>query len=163
MSYKIIGHDGKIYGPIQADQLRLWIAQGRVDSRTAVWVEGAADWTFAGLVPELAAAFGATPPPISALKPGAAAAPGANPFATWSLICGVLAWSCCCCCLPFNLAGLVFGIIALVQLSEAGTVQEGRSLAVAGLILSATNLLWCLGLSVFNLATSQSRLIQAFH
>ena len=85
-----------------------------------------------------------------------AAALKTNPFATWSLICGALAWTCCCCCLPFNLMGLVFGIIALAQISEAGAAREGRSLAVAGLVLSATNLLWCLGWTTLNLATNQT-------
>lgn len=163
MNYKVVGHDGKIYGPIQADQLRLWLAQNRVDSRTAVWVEGAAEWTFLGLLPEFASAFGAAPPPIGSIRPVAAVALKINPFATWSLICGALAWTCCCCCLPFNLVGLVFGIIALVQISEAGAAQEGRSLAVAGLILSATNLLWCLGLTTLNLATKNTHWLQGFN
>jgi hypothetical protein len=90
MNYKIIGHDGKIYGPIQFDQLKVWLEQARVDQRTAVWVEGAADWTFLGLLPEFAAAFGTPPPPISSTRPVAVLAPKTNPFATWSLICGLL-------------------------------------------------------------------------
>jgi hypothetical protein len=134
-----------------------------VDQRTAVWVEGAADWTFLGLLPEFAAAFGTPPPPISSTRPVAVLAPKTNPFATWSLICGLLAWTCCCCCVPFNLVGIVLGIIALVQLSEAGITGEGRSLAVAGLILSATNLLWCLGLTTFDLATNQTRWLHGFN
>jgi len=160
MNYKVIGHDGKIYGPVQAGQLRLWLEQGRVDSRTAVWVEGAADWTFLGLLPEFVSAFGAAPPLIGSIRPVTAVALKTNPFATWSLICGALAWTCCCCCLPFNLMGLVFGIIALVQISGTGAVQEGRSLAVAGLILSATHLLWCLGWAIINLATNQVHWLQ---
>ncbi len=163
MNYKIIGNDGKTYGPTNADQIRLWIAQGRVDNRTAVLVENAGDWTFVGLLPEFAAAFGVTPPPIGALKPGMASVLKTNELATWSLICGVLAWTCCCCCLPLNLLGLVFGIIALVQISSSPIPQEGRSLAIAGLVLSATNLLWCLGWSVFDVANNQARLIQNFH
>ncbi len=163
MHYKIIGHDGKIYGPIPVEQLRLWLEQGRVDRRTAVWVEGAADWTFLGLLPEFASAFGAAPPPISSIRPVSTAARKTNPLATWSLICGAVAWTCCCCCLPFNLLGLVFGILALVQMSEAGATQEGRNLAVAGLILSATNLLWCLGWTSFDLVTNQTHWLHEFN
>ena len=59
--------------------------------------------------------------------------------------------------------GLIFGIIALVQISSSATPQEGRSLAIAGLILSATNLLWCFGLTAFNLASNQAHLIQNFN
>ena len=163
MNYKIIGHDGKTYGPVSADQIRLWIGQGRVESRTAVFVEGTSDWTFVGLLPEFAAAFGATPPPIASLRPEGQSGLKTNPFATWSLIFGVLAWTCCCCCVPFNLLGLVFGIIALVQITSSAAPQEGRSLAIAGLILSATNLLWCAGWTVFNLASNQAHLIANFN
>jgi hypothetical protein len=163
MNYKIIGHDGKTYGPTNADQIRLWIAQGRVESRTAVLIEGAGDWTFVGLLPEFATAFNATPPPIGAFKPEVRTALKTNQLATWSLICGVLAWTCCCCCLPFNLAGLVLGIIALIQISSSSTPQEGRGMAIAGVILSATNLLWYLGWTVLNMATNQARLIQNFN
>ena len=163
MSYKIIGHDGKTYSPVTADQIRLWIGQGRVDRRTAVMVEGASDWTFVGLLPELASAFAAVPPPIGSLNPAVTANLKTNAFATWSLILGVLSWTCCCCCVPFNVVGLVFGIIALVQMSSPAASQEGRSLAIAGLILSGTNLLWCFGLTAFQLATNQAQVIQNFN
>ncbi len=163
MNYKIIGHDGKTYGPADADQIRLWITQGRVDRRTAAWPEGATDWTFLGLLPEFEAAFGGTPPPISTIRPPVPPPIKTNPFATWSLVCGVLAWSFCCCCLPLNLTGMVLGIIALSQISGANPPQEGRSLAVAGLVLSAANLLWCLGVYAFHLATYQTQWMQRFN
>ena len=43
MNYKITGNDGKTYGPVSAEQIRLWIAQSRVESRTPIFVEGASD------------------------------------------------------------------------------------------------------------------------
>jgi len=39
--YKIIGADGKEYGPIPAEQLREWIAEGRANAQTKVLPEGA--------------------------------------------------------------------------------------------------------------------------
>ena len=42
--YKIIGGDGKEYGPISADQLRQWIIQSRVNRTTQIKVEGSAEW-----------------------------------------------------------------------------------------------------------------------
>jgi hypothetical protein len=69
-SYKILGGDGKEYGPISAEQIKQWIADGRVEKRTPVFVEGAKDWAFLEAVPELAALFTQTAPPIlSAGKP----------------------------------------------------------------------------------------------
>lgn len=51
--YKIIGADGKEYGPVSADQLRQWLNEGRVNKQTRVLAEGSADWQTLGEVPEL--------------------------------------------------------------------------------------------------------------
>jgi hypothetical protein len=151
--YRIVGADGKTYGPVGLEQLKQWLAQGRVDSRTPVLVDGASEWTSAGLLPELAATPAATPPSIGPARPGAARARGTNGFATAGLICSLLAWTCCC-CLPFNLLGIVFSIIALVQISAQPEPQEGRAFAIIGLVLSATNLLLTFGLGLLQLALS---------
>ena len=42
--YKIIGTDGKEYGPVSADQMRRWISEGRVNAHTRAQMEGAPDW-----------------------------------------------------------------------------------------------------------------------
>ena len=149
--YRIIGTDGKTYGPVGLEHLRQWIAQGRAESRTPVFVDGASDWTFLGLLPELAGNFAGTPPCIGAVKPVAASARGTNGFATAGFICGLLAWTCCCCA-PFNLLGLVFSIIALAQISSQAEPQEGRALAIIGLVLSGANLLFGLGFGLLQLA-----------
>ena len=60
--YKIIGADQKEYGPIPADQLRQWIAQGRVNAQTQVLAEGAAEWRALGTYPEFADALAAGAP-----------------------------------------------------------------------------------------------------
>ena len=146
--YRIVGADGKTYGPVGLEQLKQWLAQGRVDSRTPVLVDGASEWTFAGLLPELAGAPAAAPPNIGPVRPGAARARGTNGFATAGLICSLLAWTCCC-CLPFNLLGILFSIIALVQISGQAEPQEGRTLAIIGLVLAGTNLLFSLGFGIF--------------
>ena len=39
--YKIIGADGKEYGPITSEQLRQWMAEGRANLQTRVLPEGA--------------------------------------------------------------------------------------------------------------------------
>ena len=38
--YKIIGADGKEYGPVSTEQLRQWLLEGRVNSHTQVQPEG---------------------------------------------------------------------------------------------------------------------------
>ena len=78
--YKIIGADGREYGPVAADQLRQWIREGRANAQTKVQPEGSAAWSTLGEVPEFAdtlRAVGATPsvpPVLGAVDPEALAA-----------------------------------------------------------------------------------------
>lgn len=152
MKYRIIGVDGKTYGPVGLEQIRHWLAQGRVDRRTPVFVDGASDWTFLGLLPELAAELGTTPPGIPVPRVSAAApARSTNGFATTAFICALLSWGCCCCCCePFSLLGIIFSIIALVQISSQSEPQQGRALALVALVLSAASLLASFGLGLLN-------------
>ena len=61
--YKIIGADGRQYGPASEEQLRQWIAEGRVDANTLVQTEGSTDWKPLASVPEFA------PPPAAPVPP----------------------------------------------------------------------------------------------
>ena len=63
-SYKIIGSDGQEYGPIQLEQVKQWIAERRVERKTRALAEGATDWTTLESVPEIAALFSLTAPPV---------------------------------------------------------------------------------------------------
>src|SRR5215831_9960433 len=58
--YRIIGADDREYGPVTAEQLRQWIAEGRANAQTRVFVEGATEWKPLGSLPE----FFSTPPPL---------------------------------------------------------------------------------------------------
>lgn len=68
--FKMIGGDGREYGPVTADQLREWILDHRADARTMVRGEGMADWAALGSLPEFAVVLGeaakvhGAPPPI---------------------------------------------------------------------------------------------------
>ena len=64
--YKIIGADGREYGPVDEAQLRQWVAEGRANSQTRVQVSGRTEWVFLESLPEFAAASAASvpPPPI---------------------------------------------------------------------------------------------------
>jgi hypothetical protein len=55
--YKIIGADQKEYGPVTAEQLRHWIAQGRANGQSRVQAEGSADWKPLSEFPEFAGAL----------------------------------------------------------------------------------------------------------
>jgi hypothetical protein len=44
--YKIIGADQKEYGPISAEQIRLWIQEGRLNATSKIQVDGSESWPF---------------------------------------------------------------------------------------------------------------------
>lgn len=79
--YKIIGADGKEYGPITADQLRQWVAEGRVNAQTKILAEGATEWRLLTEFPEFAGAIPSAPPTL-AMAPEAAGGPGSSPSAS---------------------------------------------------------------------------------
>ena len=60
--YKIIGADQKEYGPVSADQLRQWIAEGRASGASLVRPEGATEWQPLSAFPEFAEALGLAAP-----------------------------------------------------------------------------------------------------
>lgn len=51
--YRIIGSDGREYGPVEAEQIKRWIADGRVSAATKVQAEGTSEWKALSEFPEL--------------------------------------------------------------------------------------------------------------
>lgn len=72
--YKIIGADRKEYGPIDAFQLRQWIAQGRAFADSLVKTDGSNEWKPLNSFPEFAGSTSQVAPPTI----GAAGLPTAN-------------------------------------------------------------------------------------
>jgi hypothetical protein len=60
--YRIIGADGKEYGPVTLEVMRQWLAQGRVNAQTKVLLEGTTDWKSLSEFPELGTVPGAIAP-----------------------------------------------------------------------------------------------------
>jgi len=145
--FKIIGGDGKEYGPISADTLRDWLRQGRANGGTRVLPEGAANWVELRAVPEFQADLAAERPPL----PRPAAVPPAHPataaeptgprsgLATASLVLGILGF------LSFGvtaLIGLILGIIAMVRINGSQGRIGGKGLATAGIVTSGVALVF---------------------
>lgn len=55
--YTVMGEDGKEYGPVSAEQILAWIAEGRLEKKTPVKPADAKDWVFVGSLPEFAGTF----------------------------------------------------------------------------------------------------------
>src|ERR1022692_965886 len=142
LMYKIIGADGREYGPITADQLRNWIAEGRATAETRVQAEGAAQWKllteYLEFAPALARVLPSRPAPGLIYR---SPTPRTNSMALAAMLMGILSMTCgvccCCCCygLPFNVLGVIFALIALSQIKNDPQSQQGRSLAIVALVL----------------------------
>jgi len=154
--YKIIGADGKIYGPVSAEQLRQWLAEGRANAQTQTLADGATEWKPLGILPEFAGHFAPSPPPvIKPLPPGTSTIgqlPSTSGFATTGLILGILSFVCCPKFL-FGTLGLVFSLMGLSQINRHPGLYEGRGIAIAGIVLSSASLLFFGVLLLLALAT----------
>ncbi len=165
-TYKVLGSDGKEYGPITADVLRQWIAQRRAVSTTLIQTEGCPDWKALSAFPELADALAASQPPPGSAGPIPANASPAGPvkssgLAVASLVCGALGFL----CLP-ALASLVLGIIALIKIRRSEGRLGGQPFAIIGMCLSGFMLITAVpigaGLMLPALARAKSK-AQSIH
>ena len=162
--FKIIGGDGRQYGPVSTEQLRQWIAQGRANAQTLAQAEGSTDWKRLGEFAEFSPSSAPVLPPITPTMPppmptvsasGPMFVPGVvprtNSMAIAGLVMGLIGvtigWVCCG---PlFSILGVVFSSVALSQINRDPARQTGRGLAICGLVLSILGLLVALGLGMW--------------
>jgi hypothetical protein len=141
--YKIIGSDGKEYGPITLQQLQQWRSEGRINSQTRVLGPGAAEWKTASDFPELGfgAATGSAIPP-SGYAPQMAPAPGGKQqqgLAITSFVLGLL--SPICFTFLTGIPAVICGHIAWSRARRNPAQYSGAGFAVAGLILGYVGIL----------------------
>lgn len=152
--YKILGADQKEYGPVSADQLCQWIAEGRANTQTMVLAEGGMEWKALGALPEFSLALAGGRSPVT--LPAAGIQPRTNGLALTSMILGIFAvtFGFCCCYIgiPFSILGIIFSLIALGQIRANPEAYTGKGLAIAGLILCLLSFLLVAALLVFGVA-----------
>jgi len=144
--YKILGADQKEYGPVTAEELRAWIAEGRAVGQTLAQAEDGA-WKPRSTFPEFADALSAVrQPPSLAQAANTGRALPTNSMAVASLIMGLLSITVgLFCCGPlFGILGIIFSAVALSQIKKNPPLQSGRGMAIAGLVLSVFGLIFSL-------------------
>jgi len=139
--YKIIGADQNEYGPITAEQVRQWMAEGRLNGLSKIQVDGSGVWKQLRDMPEFASLLPPPPPPIALGAPRPASTAGTpltNPLAAWALGTGIASMPCC---VTFILSpvSIVLGVMALSQINQ-NPKQGGRGLATAGIVLGCISL-----------------------
>jgi hypothetical protein len=162
--YKILGADQKEYGPVTAEVVRQWIAQGRANAQTRAQAEGSAEWKPLSEFPEFKEAFAsaATPAPTPAMPAsvGARRAEQKKGMAIASLVLGVL--SLCGCLVITGLPAIILGHIAHNRARKSPGQYGGAGMAIAGFImgylgLAVTLLLVPAGLILPALAKAKGR------
>lgn len=170
--YKIIGADGKEYGPVTVEQLRQWIAEGRANAQTKVQAEGSAEWKTLGELAEVADLLGTSRPPAGAAPVGSVDQAPAELLAAQAIARGREIDIGSCIRRSWNLWKANFGLMVAVNLVVGlllGGVGSLISLAVrlplgfhspVGIVAGiGANTLWCFavagalmgGLFAFNL------------
>ncbi len=143
--YKIIGSDGKQYGPVDLQQIRQWIAQGRVNAQTRVQPAGApeSEWKTAADFPELGLAPAAGVPGAATVPalPTASASPPQSGLAITSLVLGVLALVLCVIGPLLGIPAIISGHLARGRARRAPAQYGGAGIALAGLIIGYVSLL----------------------
>jgi TM2 domain-containing membrane protein YozV len=121
--YKIVGVDGQQYGPVNADEIRRWIADKRANAQTLTQMEGTREWKPLGSFSEFASELKAVPPTIPiAPPPSAAVSRASNKIPAG--ICGILLGSLGVhkFILGYTGAGLVMLLVTLLTCGVAGPV-----------------------------------------
>lgn len=138
--YKIVGADQKEYGPVSAEQIQEWIAQGRANGQTVARLEDG-PWKPLSTFPEFKALFAAAAPPPVGVTP-AFSQPGmakSNGMAVTGLIFGIL--SLFCCGVVGAILGLIFSFIGLSQITQnPQNYTTGKGVPIAGIVLSLVGL-----------------------
>jgi hypothetical protein len=152
LMYKIIGADLKEYGPVSAEQLRQWIAEGRVNAQTKVQAADATEWKAMADCPEFADVLPkAPPPPPTPAVPIAPlpAHPRTSPMAVWAMVMGIASLTLCCC--VWFLAAPVAIVLGAVGLSQFKSHPEltGRGFAITGIVLGIVTIVIYAAVTVF--------------
>ena len=139
--YKIIGADQREYGPVTAEQLRQWIAEGRAGPQSQVRAEGTADWKPLRDFPEFADAFGTSGSgaqvPPAYLPESHAGLPRETLDRDYDLdigLCLSSSWD-----LLKNNFGLIFGGVAIYLLVQGGLSMLAQ-IPFIGILLSVVSL-----------------------
>ena len=126
--YKIIGADQKQYGPVSAEDMRQWIAEGRVNAQTLIQAEGQTDWRPLSSFPE----FATVAQPLPGVAPSLASVPSGEKIPNY-LVQSILVTLCCC---------LPGGIAAIVYAAQVNGKQQAGDIAGA-LAASKNAKKWC--------------------
>ena len=135
MPYKIIGVDLREYGPVETEEIREWIQEGRADANTLVCDVDDKQWVKLCDLSEVA--------DVLPQKPTA------GPRGTIQINYLVAAILCTLfCCLPFGIAGILFAVWANSKAQQgdidgaAVAASWARLMCILSFVLGLISLIW---------------------
>ena len=147
--YKVIGKDGREYGPIEREELRRWIFEHRVIETSMVKAEGSDVWVPIGKTPEFAEFFsGGSAAPKSSIPTSTAgiseALRGTHPLCIWGFCFSIASFVICCFGLPLGVVGFILSLLGLVTVVREPS-HKGKMFAIIGIIISLLVIIGHLG------------------
>jgi len=136
--YRIIGADQKEYGPVGLDELRRWMAEGRLHANSPVQFEGATEWKPLASFPELMGLLPANRP-VPLTPQSTLPVQQSNSMAVAGLVLSCVAMLCCSCG-PLGVLGIVFSAIGVAQ-ANRDPAQSGKGIAIAGIVIGSLTVL----------------------
>jgi len=123
------------YGPVSSEQLRQWVAEGRLSPNDFVWCEGMTDWAPYNTIAELNYA-------VVAQQPTYVQAPiqQGNGMAVAGMVLGIVSLVLICVwfiSIPCAIVGLC---LSCAGKSRSNKTNTGSGMAVAGIVLSCVTL-----------------------
>ena len=143
MPYKIIGSDSREYGPVEIDEIREWIDEGRADANTLVCELEDNQWIKLRDLPDVAGTLPKT----------------ATPRSGGSLQINYLVPAILCtlfCCLPFGIAGILFAVQANSKVQQgdidgaAVAASKAKLMCILSFVLGLISLIWFFGSGEFS-------------
>jgi len=132
--------DGRKYGPVSAQELRNWLAEGRLKPTDHVWSEGLADWVPYNTVEELNS--GIVPQVGGSYVQGAGQVGPQqdNGLAVAGMVLGIVSLVLIC-LWPVSLPCAIVGLcLSVVGKNKARETNSGGGMAITGLVLSCVTL-----------------------
>lgn len=132
--------NGRKYGPVSAQDLRNWLAEGRLKPTDHVWTEGMSDWAPYNTVAELNAGIPPRPGVAPVQVPAQTAPQPGNGLAVAGMILGIVSIPLIC-LWPIGLLCAVVGLcLSVPGKNRAKETNTGAGMAIAGIVTSCVTL-----------------------
>ena len=155
MEYRIIGSDLREYGPVDLEEIREWIQEGRADGNTLVCEMDDKQWVRLRDMPLVADDLKKIPPTIAgSARPSSDGTIQIN-YLVPAILCTVF------CCLPFGIAGILFAADANSKAKQGDYDAAGVAASRAKLMCILSFVFWLITIGIWVSSGEFQRIIDS--